>query len=364
MCLIIVKEQIKSPDREILKKASEINPHGLGIFWIDTQELQFTTSEKWQVLLNDRPYIAHFRYATVGKVNASNVHPFLINSQRQTYLFQNGTIPNIGDEQTTDTEAIAGALKDVKEINHRRTILSTYNCRFIEVSTLGAIEGAKSKNFVIYNRKDWHEKDGNLFSKANCFINTVAVYGTLKKGYSNSHLLNSADFIGDGKTANKYRMYGTGIPYMHPQTDNTRGNNNVVEVYQVTDSTLKRLDILEGHPNHYERKETPIKMKDGTIISAQVYFCDTEVDPNQKTYSEFKQSRNTRYNYGYGSWYNTDTYNRNKYVPRVNRKPVQTELTTLNTNPQEYCKTCGSFEYMETYGTGAGSQKYLSLIHI
>ena len=108
----------------------------------------------------------------------------------------------------------------------------------------------------------------------------MAVYGTLKKGFSNSHLLNSADFIGDGKTANKYIMHGTGIPYMHPQTDNTRGNNNVVEVYQVTDSTLKRLDILEGHPNHYERKETPIKMKDGTIISAQVYFCDTEVDPH------------------------------------------------------------------------------------
>ena len=68
MCIIIIKQKGKVVPREILKTSSRINPHGLGIVWLDTFETTYHKSKEFKVLDNDRPYIAHFRYATVGKV--------------------------------------------------------------------------------------------------------------------------------------------------------------------------------------------------------------------------------------------------------------------------------------------------------
>jgi len=359
MCLIIVKEQIKSPSRDILKTAATKNPHGLGVYWLDTKKIEYYNSSEWAMLINDRPYIAHFRFATVGKIDPSNVHPFTINRSNGTFLFQNGTIPNIGSEEETDTEAIARALRDVKRLQDRRTILSTYNCRFVEVSTLNPIKGNNGKYHAIYNLEDWHERDGILYSKANCFTNYVAVYGTLKKGFGNNYLLNRAEFIGEGKTTLKYKMWGDAIPYINNGVDNVNGHQITVEVYKVSDNTLRQLDTLENHPKWYERKETLVALDnepDFNDFTAWVYFNDQKKPKDKEYISEFKQVKRSYYGSGYGLRYNSWNERRNTYQTpktRLKSKPswFQKQVEKSINNGQKYCNVCNDVTYTEKYGT-------------
>jgi len=76
MCVIIIKQKDNVMSKEIAKTSARINPHGLGIVWLDTFETTYHKSNEYNLLITERPFIAHFRYATVGKVGLSNTHPF------------------------------------------------------------------------------------------------------------------------------------------------------------------------------------------------------------------------------------------------------------------------------------------------
>jgi gamma-glutamylcyclotransferase (GGCT)/AIG2-like uncharacterized protein YtfP len=83
----------------------------------------------------------------------------------------------------------------------------------------------------------------------------VAVYGTLKRGYGNHALLHGADFIAEAYTEDKYPLvvHGSGLPFLVDKPG--VGKNVKVEVYLVDKDTLEALDMLEGHPDWYERKQ-------------------------------------------------------------------------------------------------------------
>ena len=85
----------------------------------------------------------------------------------------------------------------------------------------------------------------------------VAVYGTLRKGNGNNVLLSNSKMVGTVFTAPNYQMFSLGgFPGIRS------GNKRVlVEVYEVDDATLSRLDRLEGYrgegeSNFYERELT------------------------------------------------------------------------------------------------------------
>lgn len=93
----------------------------------------------------------------------------------------------------------------------------------------------------------------------------VVVYGSLKKGFGNSCLLENSKLLHD-----KVFFTGTmaslgGFPCC-TQHGNTRIQG---EMYEVDDTTLARLDQLEGHPNWYERKM--VSTSEG---EAWIYFID------------------------------------------------------------------------------------------
>ncbi len=69
MCVIIVKQKGKRLPHDVAKTSARLNPHGLGVMWMDTFEVTYHKSSEHKVLLSDRPYIGHFRYATVGAIN-------------------------------------------------------------------------------------------------------------------------------------------------------------------------------------------------------------------------------------------------------------------------------------------------------
>jgi gamma-glutamylcyclotransferase (GGCT)/AIG2-like uncharacterized protein YtfP len=91
----------------------------------------------------------------------------------------------------------------------------------------------------------------------------VFVYGTLKKGHYNNHLLKGSEFLGRCYVEGHMRMldlrYFPGVARTSPSNgDSTRVYG---EVYLVDEETLYSLDILEGHPEFFrrERVETPWK---------------------------------------------------------------------------------------------------------
>lgn len=100
----------------------------------------------------------------------------------------------------------------------------------------------------------------------------IACYGTLRAGWGNHRLLEDAPLIGVGTTVqNDYTMRSMGgFPAVY------KGGNHriVVEVYEVDDDQLARIDRLEGHPNWYRRE-----VVDTTVGPAQMYIMpDDERD--------------------------------------------------------------------------------------
>lgn len=102
----------------------------------------------------------------------------------------------------------------------------------------------------------------------------VAVYGTLRQGGHNNKLLHSSEHLGEDFVRGV--MYDNGgFPYL---VLDESGTEVVVEVYRVDESTLRRLDWLEGYDgdrewNHYDR--SLVELCSGT--RALVYHVEKEM---------------------------------------------------------------------------------------
>lgn len=74
----------------------------------------------------------------------------------------------------------------------------------------------------------------------------VFVYGTLLQGFGNNHILDNQEFIGEAETREEFTLLNlSGFPGLIKSGETViRG-----EVYNVDDTCLTRLDLLEGvHP--------------------------------------------------------------------------------------------------------------------
>ncbi len=85
-------------------------PSRLGVIWLDTNEVNYHKSKEWSVLDTDRPYIAHFRYATKGKINRENTHPFECGNNSNELLMHNGTLLGYGSKDLCDSKQLANEL--------------------------------------------------------------------------------------------------------------------------------------------------------------------------------------------------------------------------------------------------------------
>jgi gamma-glutamylcyclotransferase (GGCT)/AIG2-like uncharacterized protein YtfP len=101
----------------------------------------------------------------------------------------------------------------------------------------------------------------------------IAAYGTLRKGYGNSRLVDipsQTKWLGTGKTVKKYQMRASGIPYVNKTPD----TQIVVDIWEIDkDRHLPSVDRLEGHPEWYCREEVDIELN-GNIIKAWLYFME------------------------------------------------------------------------------------------
>tara|TARA_X000001316_G_scaffold3980_1_gene864 strand:- start:816 stop:1865 length:1050 start_codon:yes stop_codon:yes gene_type:complete len=342
MCIIIVKQDNdKVIKRDTLIASSAKNPHGLGVLWLDKWNIEYFDSTEYEVLLTKRPFIAHFRYATVGKVSRENCHPFKIN--KNEILFQNGTIYNLGDADTTDTEAMARILKNIPK-KHWRDVLEMNDCRFVTANL-------KNKTFELYNKQDWVQRNGIYYSKKNVLdLVPVAVYGTLKKDYSNySRYLRTSAYVGRGYTKDKYPLVIQGLPYLLNKKG--VGNNVEVDVFLVDQYTLSQLDILEGHPNWYKREKIKIEMENESFITAWIYFNDTEdTGVYHQAYTQNTLPSYDRWN-TWDAWEDDgfdDDFGTATYEPKVTEERCSCG-DTLHEDPYyqdaRYCMSCEDYIY-------------------
>ena len=79
----------------------------------------------------------------------------------------------------------------------------------------------------------------------------VMVYGSLLKGLHNHPVISDGELLGEHETEGVFTMLSLGsFPGV------IKGGHTKIkgEVYEVNDSTFKRLDSLEGYPTFYSRE--------------------------------------------------------------------------------------------------------------
>jgi len=197
----------------------------------------------------------------------------------------NGTIHGLGNTQKCDSKVLAESLGEVPRHKWKTELEKHRLVRFVTVNT-------RNRTFQIYNRDLWTFKDGIWYSKDNVLQdNLVAVYGTLKKGHGNYYrYLTDSKFVGSGKTKDKYPLLIQGLPYLLDNKDT--GHNVHVDVFKVSNTVLGKLDALEGHPKWYCRKQIPIKMKDGKVLTCWIYFnISTFLTPADEMHESYEVYR-------------------------------------------------------------------------
>ena len=81
----------------------------------------------------------------------------------------------------------------------------------------------------------------------------VAVYGTLKQGECNHHLLMESRWLGR-VVLRQLQLYDLG-PYPMAVVCADPASTVSAELYGVSTAVLARLDELEDHPREYERRQ-------------------------------------------------------------------------------------------------------------
>lgn len=128
-------------------------------------------------------------------------------------------------------------------------------------------------------------KDKAVFSREDeSFEVYLFVYGSLKKGFENEHLLDKAKYISKASTVRKFAMYTTkGGDYPYLLKDKPL-NNIKGELYKIArKDLLKKIDIFEGSPDYYTRESIEIKSRSfHSNKRAFTYFYINKKDHKKK----------------------------------------------------------------------------------
>lgn len=100
----------------------------------------------------------------------------------------------------------------------------------------------------------------------------VFVYGSLMKGYWNHNFLSNEKYIAEGILKN-YGLYSVSS---FPGVIRKEGATTIGEVYDVSEKTLEKLDLLEGEGSMYLRRAINVDIKK-EITEAYIYLWNGPV---------------------------------------------------------------------------------------
>ncbi len=98
---------------------------------------------------------------------------------------------------------------------------------------------------------------------------TVFVYGSLRRGMAQHHLITGAPFLGYGSTADTFTLYDSGD---WPAAITTGVTAIYGELYALSTQKLAAIDAYEGHPHFFCRKR--VMLADRQITSIWIYTLD------------------------------------------------------------------------------------------
>ncbi|HUA93206.1 MAG TPA: gamma-glutamylcyclotransferase family protein [Terracidiphilus sp.] len=102
---------------------------------------------------------------------------------------------------------------------------------------------------------------------------TIFVYGTLKRGCRNHHVLQSATFLGEARTEPLYLMVNCGsYPGLVHANGVREGQAICGELYRMDSALLAALDAFEDAPHEFVRAS--IALQNGS--NAEGYFYSGE----------------------------------------------------------------------------------------
>jgi gamma-glutamylcyclotransferase (GGCT)/AIG2-like uncharacterized protein YtfP len=128
-------------------------------------------------------------------------------------------------------------------------------------------------------------KDKALFSKEDeNFEVFLFVYGSLKKGFENEHILDKAKYISKATTIRKFAMYeanGGEYPYLIKEKPLYSIDG---ELYKIArKDLLNKIDIFEGSPDYYTRESIEVKSRSfSSNKKAFTYFYINKKDHKKK----------------------------------------------------------------------------------
>lgn len=169
MCIAIVKPAGKSISDDVLKTCFENNADGAGFAYRTDNGLVVVKGLfKFEDFLAEYKArgvdavdaLIHFRITTRGDDSADNTHPFAI---KHGALIHNGTIMNLGHTRgqgKSDTRVLAEHWHDASLDDMERLFPMFEN--YVD-GTRVAVMGHDGR-VLVFNRKQWIEKDGVLYS--------------------------------------------------------------------------------------------------------------------------------------------------------------------------------------------------------
>lgn len=187
MCLIFVRNSFKEPlNYEALQQAYKDNPDGVGVLWWNegwkdyrSIECKYADLEKFLDKLDSCRYTwaVHFRWATAGKVNKRNCHPFSVGNGG--YLMHNGVLPYTPTrKERSDTWQFAQWVSRIG-INN----FDYFEDLFKEATRGSRMLYALPDGSLRYSG-DWVHKPEGYYSNSRCFFNTKASSYSSWKGQS------------------------------------------------------------------------------------------------------------------------------------------------------------------------------------
>lgn len=186
MCIAIVKPAGKSISDDVLKTCFENNADGAGFAYRTESGLvivkglfkfeDFLAAYK-ERNVSDVDALIHFRITTRGDDSADNTHPFAI---KHGALIHNGTISKLGHARgqgKSDTRVLAEHWNDAS-LDDMERLFPVFE-DYVD-DTRVAVMGHDGR-VIVFNRKQWIEKDGVLYSNRG-FEMDVYSYNTYRNG--------------------------------------------------------------------------------------------------------------------------------------------------------------------------------------
>ncbi len=135
--------------------------------------------------------------------------------------------------------------------------------------------------------------DRGYFKREEPFSELLFIYGSLKKGFDNHHLLSKhSKRLGKAITVGKFGMFEDSFgnyPYLVPVPKmRIHGELYFIERREL----LEKLDLFEGAPEYYERKKILVKSHRGTQRAFVYIQPHATIPQDQKPLREWKADTN------------------------------------------------------------------------